>query len=149
LFIVAIGTMVAIVPATRDEVSWWWADSHDHAADFTGYLETWPKGRHAAEARLKYRQRQWVETEQAMIHQAYQEASHASPEADAEYRKEKRLRRDAFFWKAASSTDTVEAYGDYLKQYPKGQFARQAHARIEALNHGAPATAPANTPPPE
>jgi hypothetical protein len=113
------------------------------------YLDTWPNGRHAADARLKYRQRQWIETEQAMIRQAYQEASHASPEADAEYRKEKRMRHDAFFWKAASSTDTLQSYEDYLKQYPKGQYARQARARIEALSHGTQFVLPANTMPPQ
>src|SRR5580698_5956122 len=99
LFIIIIAATIALLPVVRDELSWWWAESLDHAADFMTYVEIWPNGRHVNEARLKYKQRQWVETEKALIHQAYQEASHASPDADAEYRKEKRLRRESFFWK--------------------------------------------------
>jgi hypothetical protein len=149
LFIIVIAGAIAFLPATRDELSWWWADSHDHAADFVTYLMAWPNGRHAADARLKYKQRRWVETEQALIHQAYQEASHSSPEADAEYRKEKRLRQDAFFWKAAAKSDTLESYGDYLEQFPKGQFVRQARARIDELSHGSEAVPPQSSPPPQ
>jgi hypothetical protein len=149
LFIVVIGTAVALLPALRDDLSWWWADSHDHAVDFMTYLDAWPNGRHAADARLKYRQRQWMETKQAMIHEAYQEATHASPEADAQYLKEKRKREDAFFWKAASSTDTVESYRDYLKDFPRGKYTNQALARITALNQGSQAAPPANLVPPQ
>ncbi|HUD83377.1 MAG TPA: hypothetical protein VMQ67_07730 [Candidatus Saccharimonadales bacterium] len=149
LFIIVIAGVVTLLPASRDELSWWWADSHDHAADFMNYLEVWPKGRHVVEARLKYNQRRWVETEKVMIHQAYQEASHSSPEVDAEYRREKRLRRDAFFWKAATVANTLESYQDYLQQFPKGQFARQANARIDALGHRSQEAPPVNSPSPQ
>ena len=149
LFIIVIAAAIALLPVTRDELSWWWADSHDRSVDFTNYLESWPNGRHVAEARLKYNQRQWVETEKAMIHQAYQDASHSNPEADAEYRKEKRLRRDAFFWKAATNANTLQSYQDYLQQFPKGQFAPLARARIDALNHGAQEVPSAASPPPQ
>jgi hypothetical protein len=149
LFIVVIGTAAALLPMTRDQLSWWWAESHDHAADFMNYLAVWPNGRHAVEARLNYNQRRWIETEKAMIRQAYQEASHSSPEADAEYRREKRMRRDSFFWKAATSANTLQSYHDYLKQYPKGQFVRQARARIDALIHDPQAGASVNAPLPQ
>ncbi len=149
LIIVVIGAAVALLPATRDELSWWWADSHNRAADFASYLEAWPKGYHAGEARLKYNQRQWAETEKAMIHQAYQEASHASPEADAEYRKEKRQRRDAFFWREATNSNTLESYQDYLQQFPRGQFSRQARAHIATLSHPFNEVPPVSSPPPQ
>jgi hypothetical protein len=149
LFFIVIAAAIALLPVTRDELSWWWAESHDRSTDFTNYLEVWPNGRHVAEARLKYTQRHWVETEKAMIHQAYQEASHSTPEADAEYRKEKRLRRDSFFWKAATNANTLQSYKDYLQQFPKGQFARQAHARLDALSHSPQGVPPASSPPPQ
>ena len=147
LFVVVIGAAVALLPATRDELSWWWAESHGHASDFMKYLEVWPNGRHVAEARVNYNQRRWIETEEALIRQAYQEASHPSPAAEAEYRKEKRLRQDAFFWKAAASVNTAQAYQDYLRQFPEGQFAGQARARIDALSHGPQGVPPVSSPP--
>ncbi|HUD46631.1 MAG TPA: hypothetical protein VMR33_07365 [Candidatus Baltobacteraceae bacterium] len=147
LFVVVIGAAAALVPAARDELSWWWAESHDHAVDFTTYLEVWPHGRHSAEARLKYDERRWVETQEAMIRQAYQEASRSSPEADVQYRREKHLRRDSFFWKAATSVNTVQSYQDYLQQFPDGRFAALAHARIDALSHGSQGVPPVSSPP--
>jgi hypothetical protein len=149
LFLIVIAATVALLPVVRDELSWWWAESRDHAADFVTYVEVWPNGRHVNEARLKYKQRQWVETEKAMIHQAYQEASHASPDADAEYRKQKRLRRESFFWKAATNTDTLQSYQDYVTQFPQGQFARQARARIATLSRESPAIPGGSTPAPQ
>ena len=131
LFIILIA---ALLPAAREEVSWLWADSHDSAAEFNSYLEDWPSGRHAADARLKYYQRTWIEREKSKIHQAYQEASRSGPESDAEYRKQQQTRRDAFSWKAATNGDTLQSYQNYLQQFPNGQFARQARARINALN---------------
>jgi hypothetical protein len=149
LFIAVIATVAALLPVVRDELSWWWADSHDHAADFMNYLTVWPKGRHAAEARLKHHQRQWVEMEEGMIHQAYQEASHSSPQGDAEYRREKRLRQDAFFWKEATNSNTLESYQDYLQQFPGGQFARQARAQIYALGRRSKGVPPVSSPSPQ
>ena len=149
LFIALIVAVAAPVPATRDELSWWWADMHDHSADFMNYLDAWPKGRHAAEARLKYNQRHWVETEKAMIHQAYQDTAHANPEADNEYRRQQHMRREAFFWKQATNANTLESYQGYLRQFPRGQFTRQARAQIDALNNRPQEVPPASTPPPQ
>ena len=36
-------------------------------------------------------------------------------------------------WRAATSTNTVEAYKTYLKKHPTGEFARMANARIKSL----------------
>jgi outer membrane protein assembly factor BamD (BamD/ComL family) len=143
LFIIAIA---AFLPAIREEVSWLWADSHQSAAEFESYLEDWPNGRHAADARLNYYQRAWVEREKAMIHQAYHEASSSSAESDAEYRKQQRLRRDTFSWKAATNSNTLQSYQNYLRQFPGGQFARPARARINALNQNSQGISPVSSP---
>jgi hypothetical protein len=142
LFVIVVAA-ATILPVTREEFSWLWADSHDSAADFMKYLEDWPQGRHAAEAHQKYDQRRWMDTKKSLISQAYQQAAHSSPEADAEYRKEKRLRRDSFFWKQAVAANTAEAYRDYLQQFPKGQHERQASNQIAALLRNT------NMPPPQ
>jgi hypothetical protein len=149
LFLIVIVGAIALLPVVRDELSWWLAESRDHAADFMAYVEIWPNGRHVNEARLMYKQRQWVETEKALIHRAYQEASHVSPDADAEYRKEKRLRRESFFWKAATNTDTLQSYQDYVTEFPQGQFTRQARARIATFSRETPVIPGGSVPAPQ
>jgi hypothetical protein len=133
--ILVIASAVAIVPATREKTAWWWAESHAHAADYAKYMERWPDGPHIAEARMKYNQRQWIETKNAMISHAYEQAAHSSPAADTEYNKERLLRRDSFFWKRAESVNTTDSYNDYVRQFPNGQFIRQARAQLSALTH--------------
>ena len=134
--IVAVAA-IALLPVIRDELSWWWAESRDHSADFMTYVDTWPNGLHVAEARLRYKQRLWAENEKSLIHKAYQDAAQPSPGADAEYNRQKQMRRDAFFWKAATNTDSLKAYQDYISQFPQGKFARQARARIAMLSPNA------------
>jgi hypothetical protein len=143
LFIIAIA---AFLPAIREEMSWLWADSHERAADYETYMEDWPNGRHAADARVKYYQRTWVEREKSKIHQAYHEASSSAAASDSEYRKQQQTRRDAFSWKAATNGDTLQSYQNYLHQFPNGQFARQARARINALSQNSPAASPSVSP---
>jgi hypothetical protein len=112
-------------------------------------MDDWPKGLHAAEATLKYNERRWVETKKAMINQAYQQAAHSSADADAQYRKEKRLRLDAFFWKQATTANTLESYEDYLQEFPGGRFVLQARIQINAITHRANAGPPRNAPAPQ
>lgn len=143
LFAIVAAAAIALLPVIRDELSWWWAESRDHAVDFMNYVDTWPNGRHVAEARLKFKQRQWAESEKTLIHKAYQDAAHSSPEADADYNRQKLMRRDAFLWKAATNTDTLKGYQDYISQFPQGKFSGQARARIAALSQDAQIPSPA------
>ena len=45
LVMVALALLADFLPVTREELSWWWAESHDHASDYLRYLSDWPKGR--------------------------------------------------------------------------------------------------------
>ncbi len=138
LVAIVAAAAIALLPVIRDELSWWWAESRDHSVDFMNYVDTWPTGRHVVEARLKFKQRQWAEGEKTLIRKAYQDAANPTPASDAEYKKQKQMRRDAFLWKAATNSDTLKAYQDYISQFPKGKFAGQAHARIATLSRDAP-----------
>ncbi|HEY3856602.1 MAG TPA: hypothetical protein VGO67_19635 [Verrucomicrobiae bacterium] len=134
---------IALLPVVRDELAWWWAESRDHAIDYYTYGNTWQNGLHVAEARLRYKQRLWSEGEKTLIHKAYEDAAHPTPENSVEYNKQKQLRRDAFLWKAATNADTLKAYQDYISQFPQGKFAGPARARIADLSHQAQGQAPA------
>ncbi len=149
VIIAAVAAVALLLPAARDELAWRWAESQDEAPDYMRYSSEWPKGRHAAEARARYDQRQWAATKRVLIRQAYQQDTRTNASADAAYGKEKRLRREVFFWKTATNVNTIESYKDYLEQYPRGQFVAQARARIATFNRPGDGAAPAtNAPPP-
>jgi len=137
LFLIVIAAVAATVPAVQDEANWVWAVSRDHAADYSDYMRKWPKGIHIAEARIKQDQREWMENKKSAISQAYEEAAHPDAATDAEYDHEKAMRMDSFFWKRATNLNTVDAYQDYLRQFPNGQFAHQAQAQMGSLSHPA------------
>ncbi|MGI9390428.1 MAG: peptidoglycan-binding protein [Boseongicola sp.] len=55
----------------------------------------------------------------------------AAPAPSAPAKPENRL-RDLLAWREASRVDTVEAYQNYVRKFPGGQFARMAENRIKA-----------------
>jgi hypothetical protein len=145
--LVAVAAVALLVPAGREELAWYWAQSQNRAADYMGYFTDWPKGRHVKEARVLYEQRLWEATKRGLILQAYQQTAHtnASPDADAAYRQERRKRHEVLFWRQATNANTITSYKDYLQQYPRGQFTVQARRQIARLT-GAPSMT--NAPPP-
>jgi hypothetical protein len=149
ILLVCLAAVVAaalLVPVLRDELAWYWAESQDQAGDYMRYLSDWPKGHHANEAKTRYELRQWAATKRALILQAYQQSLRTnSPDNDPAYRNERRLRREVLFWRQATNANTIISFEDYLRQYPKGQFAAKARAQIAILQREAP---PVNTPAP-
>jgi hypothetical protein len=131
LGIVVLLALIFALPATRDELDWRWAESRDQATDYMEYYTDWPKGRHAAEARLCYKERTWSDTKRAMINEAVKK--YTSANSDPTARKELRARRERFFWKEVTNENTVLSYKDYLMRYPAGQFAAQARRQIDDL----------------
>ncbi len=135
LGIVVFLALIFALPATRDELDWRWTESRDQAADYMQYYTDWPKGRHTAEARLRYEQRTWNDTKRAMINEAIKKNSAAK--SDPEARKERRARLERFFWKQVTNENTLFSYKDYLMRYPAGQFAAQARRQIDDLTRKA------------
>lgn len=146
LVIIGGGGLAALLPITRDELSWCWATSHNRAADYLEYSTYWPRGLHAGQSKILYERRLWTETKKALIRDAYQESSPANSQADLPYQKALRLRQESFLWKQATNVDTVQCYQKYLRKYPMGRFAKEARLRVNALS--APSAAPAPTPAP-
>jgi hypothetical protein len=144
LVMVALALLADFLPVTREELSWWWAESHDHASDYLRYLSDWPKGRHVAQARNLTTERQWAENKRALIRQAYQQAAAPNFRATAASREGQSQREEFFSWKKASVSNTVDGYKDYIRQYPNGHYAAQARHLIETLSGGgSPAESPA------
>jgi hypothetical protein len=84
-----------------------------------------------AEAKSRYEQRRWIETRKALIQQAYRQAQNSNVNATADFEKERALRRESFFWKQATSVNTMESFQDYVDQYPKGKHAREAGLELQ------------------
>jgi hypothetical protein len=131
LGVIALLALLFALPATRDELDWFWTESRDQASDYAQYNTDWPKGRHIAEAKLRYEQRTWSDTKQAMIADALKK--HSTAQSDPEARKERRARQERFFWKEVTNENTIFMYQDYLQRYPVGEFADQARHRIDEL----------------
>jgi hypothetical protein len=143
LVLAALAVTAYFLPVTRDELAWWWAQSHDHSDNYFRYLSDWPQGRHVVEARVCCHQRQWAESKRAEILQAATMATMASPpnsDTEAAYRRERATRRDNFFWKQATNLDTLASYHDYLNQFPAGRHAGAARQKIQSLGQPAAGT---------
>ncbi|MGI3165848.1 caspase family protein [Pseudooceanicola sp. 200-1SW] len=117
------------------------------------YLQSYPQGAHAAEARTLIAQLEaeaasaamlgdWQVVQQIDSIDAYRDFAARYP-GTAEARlaaqfitlREAELSRaaDASAWDAAQRIGTAEAYRDYLGAYPQGSFRAAAQQRIEAL----------------
>jgi outer membrane protein assembly factor BamD (BamD/ComL family) len=93
-----------------DENSWAQAVRAGTLGAFTDYLQNFPNGRHAAEARERI----------------------AALEAQA------RKDADERAWAVARQADTAAAYADYLRDFPSGAHAAEARERQAALEQQAP-----------
>jgi hypothetical protein len=87
-----------------------------------------------AAARILVQVRLRAELRRAQIREAYLAASQVKSETDAARRREQRIRRDKFFWKRATTANTLESYHDYLREFPRGGYSAQARKRIQALS---------------
>jgi hypothetical protein len=130
LGIIVVLALLFALPATRDELDWRWTQSRDQEADYMQYLTDWPKGRHIAEARLRYEQRTWIDAKKAMINEAIKQ--NKMEKSDPEAQQERRQRLERFFWKQVTNENTVVSYQDYLLRYPNGDFAAEARRQIES-----------------
>jgi hypothetical protein len=122
------------LPATREEISWWWAEAHDHSYNYLRYLSDWPRGRHVAEARVLVEERTRAETRRAQIRQANAAAAQVKAETETASSHDLQSRRENFFWKQACTANTIESYNDYLREFPQGIYAAQARGKIKALS---------------
>lgn len=97
--------------ARREEDRFWQQNGRDGtAAGLRAYLERYPNGRYAEQARRQL----------------------AEFEAQEEEENRRAARRA---WQQAQEVDTVEAYTDFLNRFPNSQFAQEAQQRIAELRN--------------
>lgn len=81
------------------------------AANLDAYLSRYPNGVHAETARTRLRQ---INAQQGLT----------------------RAERDQRDYQAAQAQNTIQAFDTYLRNWPKGRFAKQARAQRDALQRG-------------
>ena len=97
-----------------DNKAWEIAEQRQTLAGYEDYLESWPEGLHASKAREKIAEIK------------------ARAEALAKDAAE-RAAQDAAHWDAAALANTVDSYGRYLAQQPRGKWVAEAQNRITQL----------------
>ncbi|MGH8495574.1 MAG: tetratricopeptide repeat protein [Gammaproteobacteria bacterium] len=118
----------------RQPQAWEEASTEDTVAAYDAYLENYPEGEHAAEARARRdtlaETQAWEEAQAADTPEAYEAylADHESGAHAADARDKVAEASADSDWKAARSANSAQAYNEYASNHPDD--ARAAEARI-------------------
>jgi len=129
--LVGIVLALGFSPPVRDEISWHLSQHGSRPMDYAQYLQRWPSGRHAAEARQRLQESSWREvvgigTSQALTNflQRYPGSSHTA---------QANQMLEALMWKEALAKRTSAPYAAYLAHFPRGTHVDEAKARLDEL----------------
>ena len=100
-----------IMRMAKQEAKWMQAEKSGKKEDYEAYLEEYPEGKHAKSAKEKIGSISELENAQDALEKA----------------------KDELNWKMAKSSNTLEAYKNYLKEYPEGIHAEKAKEKIAEL----------------
>lgn len=123
--------------APADDQAWTKACQADTPVAFNAYLNGYPEGAHAQEARQAIDDCHWREACTMNTLQAFNAYLHEHPQGA--HLREARQAAEAWQWVGAARENTLAAFQAYLAAYSDGRFASEAKARIEALRSGKPA----------
>jgi formylglycine-generating enzyme required for sulfatase activity/uncharacterized caspase-like protein len=107
-------------PTDPDSSAWQAADSLGTLSAYEAYLREYPKGRHAAAARIK------IGALKPGARPAVSPAPTSAASSDPE----------TAFWNEVKASGTRDYYEVYLKQYPKGKFGALAKLELKKLDDG-------------
>jgi len=129
-----------------DDLTFQQAEMTNTKQAFLTYLEKYPDGKHAPEAKEKIaafeeeeRKAEERRRQEELRMKQEQERLARERQAEEERRRAEAERRDDEAFRQAESTGTVEAYTLYLTSYPLGRHVEEARKRIADLNEKAAA----------
>lgn len=131
LFMAAVAALILTRPSVRDEFAWRSASRGNQASHYAHYLQDRPTGRHAAEARERYDQRDWAEARAANTRTAFSRYLQGHPDGKHILSAQSEIER--LHWNDVQRAGTASAYQRYLDAYPDGRFAAAAVARKDSL----------------
>ncbi len=130
LFIITITVLLISGCATEDQ-AWQEALDNDNIESYNAFLEEYPDGEYAQEAKDKLDPLLWQKANKINTIEGYEEYLEEYPQgAEAEKAIE---RLEELKWQTAVDKDTIDNYEKYLTEYPSGAFAEKARDRIVDL----------------
>jgi hypothetical protein len=141
LLVVAALTL-AIVPTSRDEIHWRWADHEDKTESYELYVKSWPAGRHAAEAKARYDDHCWAEATAANTVQLLER--YIQLQGEGKHVREARDRIESLELKLALGENSPSLLRDFVNKHPKSSLLENALRNLISLEDIAWGTARQN-----
>lgn len=124
-------------------LNWWITHRRGTIAAYESYLQRFPNGNHASEAKENVESLYWKEASAAPSPESLQEYLSRYP--GGRFAQEAKRQIEFLRWREAVSANTVASLQEYLRQYPSGRFVREVVSqRNSLLNSDAPLQAALN-----
>ncbi len=129
--IVLVAFQVAINPTARDEIHWRWASQKDVTASYEAYVKTWPDGRHAAEAHVRYDEHGWADAQASNAVQGFEQ--YVQLHGEGKHVAEAIDKIESLHWQEATGANTVQGFERYVQLRGEGKHVAEAKDNIESL----------------
>ncbi len=130
LFIITI-TLLFISGCATEDQTWQEALDNDTVESYNAFLEEYPDGEYAREAKDKLELLLWREANKIKTIEGYEEYLEKYPNGIESHKAIERL--EELKWQAAVDNNTIYSYEKYLTEYPSGAFSESALEIIEDL----------------
>lgn len=139
--IILVVIALAMIPTIRDEIHWQWASHKNETTSYESYVNTWPGGRYAAEARGRYDELGWADAQAVNTVQGYER--YVQFHGNGKYVTEAKDNIETLQWQEAVVANTIQGFEQYLERHPDGKRVSVANEGIESLHRGEPFAATA------
>lgn len=123
--------LLILLPATRDELSWHFVASRNNSPAYQGYLDKWPAGRHAAQAKTLVEMSTWSEALAINTPASYERYEHSFP--NGQHVAEARTRIMDLVWEHFRNAGPLRSAQAYVEHYCKSTNREIVKARLENL----------------
>ena len=137
--IIVASLALAVIPGSRDEIHWRWADYKGETSSYESYVKTWPAGRHAGEAKVLYDNHAWADAQAANTVQGFER--YVQLHEDGRHVAEARDGIESLHWQEAATANTVQGFERYVQLHEDGRHVAEARDGIESLRWQEAATA--------
>jgi hypothetical protein len=131
--LVIVVLLVAVSPAARDELGWRSASKKDQIPSYSAYLNSWPGGRHAAEASARRDDLSWELAKNSVSVQMVESYLEEFP--DGRHSGNAQMLLEELPWREADEAGTIAACRAYLEAHPSGSYVTEASEKIERLRN--------------
>jgi outer membrane protein assembly factor BamD (BamD/ComL family) len=106
--------------AKQEEILWQNAKQNDLIISYKTYLEKYPNGKYAFDAKSRISQLEQIEQQKQQAEKERVEKEYLAKQQES-------------LWQNAKQNDLIKSYKTYLEKYPNGKYAFDAKSRISQL----------------